>query len=460
MYKISLRTPVHIHMIGIGGISMSGIAEILLKDHFTISGSDNKQSELTNRLAADGADIKIGQRAENITPDIDLVVYSAAIHEDNPEFAAAKDAGIPMLTRAQLLGQIMDNFSNSIGVSGTHGKTTTTAMLAHILLAAQADPTISIGGILDSIGGNIRIGKCKDYFLTEACEYTNSFLNFRPTYTIILNIEEDHLDFFKDIDDIRHSFHLFAKNTDPDGIVFLNSSIDHPQELTKDLECRVVTFGIDGSEDYSAADIQYDNKGCPTFSIVCGSDPGKAVHLNVPGEHNISNALAAIACAREMGFDMDTITRGLASFEGTERRFEYKGTKNGVNIFDDYAHHPTEIRATLRAAQNYPHDRIIVAFQPHTYTRTKAFWNDFVDALSMADVVVLADVFAARETDTLGVRSSDLAKDIEARGTESHYFPSFEAIENFLAENCRKNDLLITMGAGNINKIGDSLLKK
>lgn len=457
MYKIDFQNPIHIHFIGIGGISMSGLAEILLKEHFTVSGSDSKASDLTQQLEEHGAKIFIGQRASNIEAGTDLVVYTAAIHEDNPEWKAANEQGIPMLTRAQFLGQLMDNYAKSIAVSGTHGKTTTTSMIAHILLAAETDPTISVGGMLHAIGGNIRVGN-SDVFLTEACEYTNSFLNFHPKYSIILNIEEDHLDFFKDINDIRNSFHRFAGNTSPDGVLIMNSAIERPEEITADLKEKVVTFGLEGTEDYTATDITYNSNGCASFTFLCGGKKCGHVSLNVPGDHNISNALAAIAFATEAGFSEDLIIRGLQSFGGTVRRFEYKGKIGNVTIIDDYAHHPTEIAATLKAAENYPHDRIICVFQPHTYTRTKAFWDEFSSALALADVVVLADVYAARETDTLGIRSEDLAAAIRAKGTESFYFPSFDAIENFLLEKCMNNDLLITMGAGDVYKIGEHLL--
>lgn len=457
MYKIDFSHPSSIYFVGIGGISMSGLAEILLKEGFTVSGSDNKASDLTVRLESHGAKIMIGQKASNITDDIDLIVYTAAIHQDNPEWQSAKAAGLPMLSRAEFLGQLMDNYARSIAVSGTHGKTTTTSMIAHILLAADTDPTISVGGKLSSIGGNIRVGG-SDVFLTEACEYTNSFLNFHPRYSIILNIEEDHMDFFKDIQDIRNSFHRFAKNTSKDGVLILNSAIEHPEEIVSDLEEKVVTFGITGSEDYTATNITYNKNACPSFTYVCGQKACGHVTLNVPGKHNISNALSAIAFAKEAGFDDDTIIRGLESFGGTERRFQYKGKLGDITVIDDYAHHPTEITATLTAAKNYPHDRIVCVFQPHTYTRTKAFWNEFASALALADMVILADVYAARETDTLGIRSEDLAAEIRKLGTESYYFPSFDAIEKFLLEKCINKDLLITMGAGDVYQIGESLL--
>ncbi len=456
MYKINFHKPIHIHFIGIGGISMSGLAEILLKEGFTISGSDSKRSELTGLLEQAGAIVRIGQRASNITSDIELVVYTAAIHPDNPELMQAEALNIPTLTRAQLLGQIMDNYSRSIAVSGTHGKTTTTSMISHILLEAQTDPTISIGGILDAIGGNIRVGN-SDVFLTEACEYTNSFLNFYPKYSIILNIEEDHLDFFKDLEDIRRSFHAFAANTAADGVLILNGGIADIDAIREGLPCKVVTYGTSGTETYFASDISYDEQGCATF-LANGSSASFTVILHVPGSHNVSNAMASIACALEAGFSPSVIARGLQSFGGTKRRFELKGHLGNVTVVDDYAHHPTEIAATLNAAANYPHDRIICVFQPHTYTRTKAFWNDFASALSHADIVVLADIYAARETDTLGISSKELANEIAKLGTECHYFPGFDEIENFLLENCMNNDLLITMGAGDVYKIGENLL--
>ena len=438
---------------------MSGLAEVLLQEGFTISGSDSQRSELTRHLEEKGATVFYGQTADNIKPGIDVVVYTAAIHPDNAEWKAASDAGIPMLTRAQFLGQLMDNYAKSIAVSGTHGKTTTTSMISHILLAADSDPTISVGGMLDAIGGNIRVGG-SDVFLTEACEYTNSFLNFHPKYSIILNIEEDHMDFFKDINDIRNSFHKFAQNTAADGILFLNAAIDHPEEITADLKERIVTFGLTEDADYTATDITYNEEACASFTFNAHGQAAGHVSLNVPGKHNIANALAAIAFATEAGFDTDTIIRGLQSFGGTARRFEYKGKLGSITIIDDYAHHPTEIAATLTAARNYPHDRIICVFQPHTYTRTKAFWNQFSDSLALADVVVLADVYAARETDTLGIHCEDLADDVRHKGTESYYFPSFDAIENFLLEECHDNDLVITMGAGDIYQVGEHLLGK
>ena len=457
MYKIDFSHPIRVHFIGIGGISMSGLASILLNAGFTVSGSDNRESELTKALQDAGAHIDIGQRAENIRPGIDLVVYTAAIHPDNPEWAQAKKAHLPMLSRAELLGEIMDNYARSIAVAGTHGKTTTTSMMAHILMEAVSDPTISVGGMLDIIGGNIRVG-ASDLFLTEACEYTNSFFHFRPKYNIILNIEEDHMDFFSDIDDIRRSFATFAKNTAADGALIIGRGIEKLDAVTANLPCRIITFGTEEDADYRACNVQADELGGAAFTlIVRGEDKGR-IHLQVPGIHNVLNALAACACAFEMGFSPDVIIAGLSAFGGTRRRFEKKGMLGGITVIDDYAHHPTEIRATLTAAADYPHDTLYCVFQPHTYTRTRAFWDAFAEALCLADVVILADVYAARETDTLGVSCQDLADDITKRGTPAYYFPTFDEIENFLLKKCMNNDLLITMGAGDVYKIADSLL--
>ena len=457
MYNINFNQPIHHHFIGIGGISMSGLAEILLKEQFHISGSDAKESELTEKLTSLGADISYGQRASNIKEGIDAVVYTAAIHPDNPELQAAKERQIPTLTRAELLGQIMDNYQDSIAVSGTHGKTTTTSMITEILLEACTDPTISIGGILKSIDGNIRVGK-SNVFLTEACEYTNSFLNFYPKYALILNIEEDHMDFFKNLEHIRHSFHQFAGNVLAEGTLILNSEIPDYQELTKDLKCKVLTYGLTPSDSYYADNITFNTKGCGNFTLMCKDHTIGMISMSVPGEHNVSNAVAACALALEMGLSFDCIQAALTHFGGTARRFEHKGQLGGITIIDDYAHHPTEIKATLKAAKNCGQNRIICVFQPHTYTRTKAFLKEFAQALSAADLIILADIYAAREQNTIGISSQDLQQELQNLGCECHYFPSFDEIENFLLKKCMNGDLLITMGAGDIVQVGEHLL--
>lgn len=457
MYKLDFNQPIHVHFIGIGGISMSGLAQILLKEGFTISGSDAKESDLTRQLEAAGATVFYGQRASNIISGIHLVVYTAAIHEDNEEFAEAKAKGLAMLSRAELLGQIMDNYEQSIAVAGTHGKTTTTSMISQILLAAKTDPTITVGGILPAIGGNLRVGS-SDVFVSEACEYTNSFLHFCPKYSIILNVEAEHLDFFKDLDDIRRSFRAFSGNTLSHGTTIINGEIDNWQALVEGQPQQVITYGFDPACDYYASNLSYDEKGNAVFTAMHGDSAAAKIRLNVPGRHNASNALAAIALSAAMGLDMDAVADGLCAFRGADRRFQYKGCVDGVTVIDDYAHHPTEIRATLTAAANYPHERLVLVFQPHTYSRTKAFLQDFAEVLSLADVIVLADIFAAREQNIYGISSEDILALLKERGKEAYYFPSFEEIEKFLLKNCMNHDLLITMGAGNVADIGDFIL--
>ena len=459
MYQIDFSTPVHVYFIGIGGISMSGLAEILLEKHFKVSGSDARQSALTDMLSDRGAHIYLGQRKENITADIDVVVYTSAIHPDNPEFIAMQELSIPSLTRAELLGEIMRNYELPVAISGTHGKTTTTSMVSEILLQADTDPTLSIGGILKSIGGNIRVGH-SPYFVTEACEYTNSFLSFFPKISIILNMDADHLDFFKDIDDIRHSFRLFAEKLPADGTLIINSDTPHYEDIIRDLPCEVITYGLEHEADYTATDITYDTFGHPTFTCLHHGETTGTFSLKVPGIHNVSNALSVIALGEKLGMDDATIQKGLINFTGTDRRFQFKGNIGDITVIDDYAHHPTEIKATLTSAKNYPHKKTWCIFQPHTYTRTKALLPEFAEALTLADHVVLANIYAARETDTLGISSADLQKRVQELGTPCEYFPTFDEIENYLLENCQPGDLLITMGAGDVYQIGEKLLGK
>jgi len=462
MYNIDFSHPSSVYFVGIGGISMSGLAELLADAGFRVSGSDRSKSALTEMLVSKGVTVFYGQRAENITPDIDCVVFTSAIRHDNPEYIAAHEKKIPCLTRAQLLGQVMKHYDTPIAVSGTHGKTTTTSMLSEILLQAGKDPTLSIGGVLKTIGGNMRIGK-SGYFVTEACEYTNSFLSLFPKIGIILNIEEDHLDFFKDLADIRRSFREFAELIPKDGCLIINSDIPDYQEITQGLPCRVITYGSgteSNSPDYYPGPIAFDGSGHPFFTLYGPGNAARQLSLQVPGTHNVYNAIAAIAAAELLSIDAKTAAEAIQGFTGADRRFEYKGTVGGVTVIDDYSHHPTEITAALQAASHYPHKRLWCVFQPHTYTRTKAFLKDFARALTLADEVVLADIFAARETDTLGISSETLQKEVEALGHRCYYFPSFDEIENFLLENCINGDLLITMGAGDVQKIGESLLGK
>ncbi len=459
MYQIDFNKTGHVHFTGIGGISMSGLAEILLSRGFTVSGSDSHESDITKHLVSLGANIVYEQISENITPDIDLLVYTAAVKQDNPELVAASKLSIPILSRAQLLGQIMKNYNPAVCVSGTHGKTTTTSMISQILLEEKCDPTILVGGMFSSIHGNARIGHSNN-FITEACEYTNSFLSFFPSVAVILNVREDHMDFFKDIDDIRHSFRKFAELVPAEGAVVINSDIDDYEYFTNNLPCKIITFGTDASKsDYSATNISYNKLACAQYDLVVNGKIQAHVELKVPGEHNILNSLSAIATCVNMGIEYPTIIKGLEIYSGTDRRFQYKGTVNGVTIVDDYAHHPDEITATLKTAKNYPHGNLWCAFQPHTFSRTKAFMKEFARALSLADKVILADIYPARETDNLGISSETLYNEIKSLGTEVYYFHSFKEIEDFILKNCINDDLLITMGAGDIVNVGNDLVK-
>lgn len=465
MYKVDLSKPIKVHFIGIGGISMSGLAELLHTMNFEVTGSDVKQSKNTSHLENLGIKIIYGQKADNISSDIDLVVYTSAVKEDNPEYQAAISSGIATIDRAQLIGQIMLNYSCPIAVAGTHGKTTTTSMMSLVLLEGDLDPTISVGGILNNIGGNIRIGS-SGHFITEACEYTNSFLKFNPRIGIILNVEAEHLDYFKSIDNIRSSFKAFAERIPKDGLLIINGDIDNVGYFTKDLECDVITYSLESQESpidnglhhYYATNISYDEFGRGSYDLVVDGEYIDHIKLGVVGAHNISNSLPCIAMARYLDISLDKIKQGILSFEGTQRRFQYKGQIGGVTIIDDYAHHPTEIKATLTAAKNYPHKSIYLVFQPHTYTRTKTFLNEFAKELSMADVIILTDIYAAREKDPGDISSKDLMLKLQELGNEVHYYESFDEIENFILEKCTHGDLLITMGAGDVVNIGESLL--
>ncbi len=467
MFSIDISKPIHIYFIGIGGISMSGLAMLLQSKGFSVSGSDRTKSDLTMKLEALGIQVFYGQRASNISDDIELAVYTAAVHPDNPEYAACVEKGIPLMDRAELLGQLSHTYPVSIGVSGTHGKTTTTSMIALMLVEAGLDPTISLGGMLPAIGGNLRIGE-SDNFLFEACEYTNSFLKFFPTDEVILNIDADHLDFFKDHDDIRHSFHLFAERLPEDGHLIINGEIPQLAEFLEGLHGSIDTYGVlEEGEDpanspyrFSAANIAFDDHGCASYDLYVDGAFVDRIALSVIGKHNVSNSLAAIAEGYLRGISMEAMKRALLAFTGTGRRFEIKGTLGGITIVDDYAHHPTEVMATLSSAQSVPHNTLWCVFQPHTYTRTKLLREDFVQALAYADKIVLADIYAAREINTGEISSQDLCDDLRKMGKEAYYFPSFDAIENFLLNNCVNGDLLITMGAGDIVKVGEALLGK
>ena len=455
MYKIDFNHPCHVHFIGIGGISMSGFAELLHSFDFTVTGSDWHESKITDHLESLGIQVVYGQKAENITDSIDLVVYTAAVKSDNPEIVRAKELEIPMMERAAMVGQVMKNYSSAIAISGTHGKTTTTSIASHIFLAANLDPTISVGGILEAIGGNIRIGHSK-HFITEACEYTNSFLHFFPTVGMILNIEEDHLDFFKDLADVEHSFRRFAELVPIGGHVVANMDDQGARDALKGISQPIFWFSYDDPAAQCRAENVVWTDGLPSFDIYIRGSYYAHVSLRVGGKHNVMNALAAASAAYLLGVSGEAVGLGLATFTGAGRRFEYKGSFHGADVYDDYAHHPGELHALLEMAKTLPYKRIICAFQPHTYTRTKALFNDFVKELRVPDVVVLAEIYAAREQNDIGISSMDLSREIPG----SVYCPTLDKVTAALARIACPGDLILTVGAGDIFKAGEKLLKE
>lgn len=447
----------HIYFIGIGGISMSGLAEIMYDRGYKVSGSDMKSSTITSHLAHKNINIYVPHSGAHITPDIDLVVYTAAISQDNPELIKAKELGLDVISRAEFLGFLMKTYKYPICVSGTHGKTTTTSMLSETFISSGLNPTITVGGILKSIGGNIRAGG-DEYFITEACEYCDSFLNFFPKIGIILNMEEDHMDYFKDIHQIRTSFQKFGKLIPWDGFLAINGHIEHTDQLISDMICKVETFGLDSSFDWYPENILFDDQACASFDVYYKGTLKGNLKLHVTGMHNVLNALSVCAVCHFIHLDIEQINLGLSLFTGANQRFEIKGKLHDITIVDDYAHHPTEIAATLSVAQAFPHNRLFIVFQPHTYTRTKAFLNDFAAVLSKADNLIITDIYAAREKNPGDIHAKDIIDHMDTSGKNILYLSDFSEIADYLLENCLPGDLIITMGAGNVNQVADILL--
>lgn len=447
----------NVHFIGIGGISMSGLAEILQSRGYRISGSDMNASAITKKLEARNMKITIGHSENNIE-GTDLVVYTAAVKDNNPELMAARSKGIPTMDRATLLGQIMKGYTNSIAISGTHGKTTTTSMTSMIMMEAALDPTIHIGGELEAIKGTTKIGS-NEYFVAEACEYCSSFLKFYPTVAIILNMDFDHADYFRNLEHVVETFGEFARRVPADGYLVVNAEDKNINTIISMVRCNIVTFGMNPDKaDWSAIDINYDDMACASYTLVHKGNTVGIIELKVPGIHNVGNSLAAIAACSLMGCSYDSFKAAFAKFSGTHRRFELKGLIGGIKVIDDYAHHPSEIRATLKAAKNCGHTRVWCVFQPHTYTRTKSFMDQFAVSFKDADKVILADIYAAREQDTGEVNSSMMADRINANEIKAEYIKDFEAIVSYLDENVKPGDLVITMGAGDIYKVGEIYL--
>ncbi len=447
----------HIHFIGIGGISMSGLAQIALKDGYKVTGSDREKSNITDKLETLGATVYEGHSADNINGAV-LCVHTAAVKQDNPEMAAAIAKGIRLIDRAEFLGAVMEKYKYAVGVSGTHGKTTTTSMLAHALINAEVDPTISVGGELDIIDGNIKTGD-SEYFVTEACEYTNSFLKFYPTVALITNIEEDHLDFFSGIEEIRESFAKFAMLTKDKGSVVAWGEDKNIKIALDGLPLDIRTYGMSDECMYYPKNIT-SIAGFPSFDVYKNGEEYIHIDLSVPGEHNILNSLATVAVCDAIGCDLKKATEGIKKFTGVKRRFEKKGTLNGAIVIDDYAHHPTEIKATLKAAKEFDHNNIVCIFQPHTYSRTRTLWNDFTEAFFDVDELIITHIYAAREKSDGVTTPQNLTHDIKKKGVNAKYIETFEEIAEYIKKNAKPNDIIFTMGAGTVTKIGPMIVGK
>ena len=452
--KTFFKPGTRVHLAGIGGVSMCPLAEVLAGMGLQVQGADMSESDTVRQLRAQGIPVAVGHSAENLK-DCALVIRTAAIHDDNPEIAGAIARGIPVYERAQAWGAIMQHYQNAVCISGTHGKTTTTSMATHIFMAAQADPTVMIGGTLPLLHSGYRVGR-GDTIILESCEYCNSFLNFFPTVAVILNVEADHLDFFKDLADIEHSFHAFADLVPQRGYIISNADDPGAREAVKGLSHPVFTFGIaDPDADCTAHNVAFHD-GCPTFDVVIRGETYAHVELHIAGRHNILNSLAAASAAYVLGIPGSAVEEGLATFHGAGRRFEHKGTFHGADVFDDYAHHPAELHALLTTAQSMGYERVICAFQPHTYTRTKALFDDFVRELQLPDVTILAEIYAAREKNDIGISSQDLAAKIPG----AVYCSTLDQVADQLAELARPGDLILTVGAGDIFRAGEKLLER
>ena len=452
--KTFFKPGTRVHLAGIGGVSMCPLAEVLAGMGLQVQGSDMSESDTVRQLRAQGIPVAVGHSAENLK-DCALVIRTAAIHDDNPEIAGAIARGIPVYERAQAWGAIMQHYQNAVCISGTHGKTTTTSMATHIFMAAQADPTVMIGGTLPLLHSGYRVGR-GDTIILESCEYCNSFLNFFPTVAVILNVEADHLDFFKDLADIEHSFHAFADLVPQRGYIISNADDPGAREAVKGLSHPVFTFGIaDPDADCTAHNVAFHD-GCPTFDVVIRGETYAHVELHIAGRHNILNSLAAASAAYVLGIPGSAVEEGLATFHGAGRRFERKGTFHGADVFDDYAHHPAELHSLLTTAQSMGYERVICAFQPHTYTRTKALFDDFVRELQLPDVTILAEIYAAREKNDIGISSQDLAAKIPG----AVYCSTLDQVADQLAELARPGDLILTVGAGDIFRAGEKLLER
>ena len=450
----------HIHLIGIGGISMSAIAETLKNWNFTVTGSDLTQSKITDNLNKHGIKTTIGHDLEN-PKKADLIIYSAAISESDPEIIIAKENNIPLIGRGQFVGYLTKIYKEAICISGTHGKTTTTSMISICFINGQKDPSIEVGALLDNIGGNYRVGN-SEYFILESCEYKGNFLKFYPNTEVILNIDNDHLDYYKTFDNIIKTFQDFALLLPEEGLLVTNADDENCYALKNIVKSKFISYGIENEDaDFVAKNISFDENGFSQFDIYKNKEFYTTIKLSIAGKHNILNALACTAVCDYHGISSEVIVESLKSFKGAERRLEFKGNLPGnISIFDDYAHHPTEIEATANAIKNKQYNQSWVIFQPHTYSRTKYLLNDFANAISNFDNIIILDIYAAREQNTFGISSKDLVDKLNENGKKATYMPDFNDVVAYIKNNTQKDDIVITLGAGTVTNIGPMLLEE
>ncbi|MBQ2835205.1 MAG: UDP-N-acetylmuramate--L-alanine ligase [Clostridia bacterium] len=439
------------HMIGIGGSSMSGLAGMLRQAGLIVTGSDSAASYMTQSLTEQGIGVHIGHHAQNVH-GADLIIYSAAISAENPERAEAARLGIPQMERATLLGQLMEGYRHAINVCGTHGKTSTTSMIAEVLLDAGVDPTVHIGGQLDYIGGSTRVGS-HETFVVEACEFNASFLQFHPSIAVVTNIEEDHLDFYKDLDDICHAFDRFFALLPEDGVCIGNGDDPCVMKALEKLPVKTVTYGFGKHCQWRPMNLVYNETGCAGFDFAFEGKPLAHVQLSVPGEYNAMHALATMAACVEVGVPAGVAAESLGRFAAPHRRFEYTGTVCGVKLYTDYGHNPAEMRNALENASHQPHKRLFAVMQPHTYSRVKTLFKDYIHCCDLADEILITDIFAAREKDPGDIHATMLVDAIAATGKSVHYTPTFDDAEKFLRENWQPGDLVITMSCGDIHML-------
>lgn len=454
--ELNIHDYKHIYMVGIGGISMSGIAEILKNWHYKVSGSDGVASAQTDWLEKNGIPVHIGQVKENITDDIDLVVYTAAVKQDNPELVRARELGIPIVERGIFLGELTKLFKDTIGVAGTHGKTSTTSMVACAFLEANLDPSIQVGAVLKVIDGNYRVGN-SDYFIIEACEYCESYLHFHQRSAIVLNIDDDHLDYFGNIDNIQKSFEKYVSLLPSDGYLVLNRDDERCYQLRHSTNAKVITVGKTNEADWHYENVIFDDEGYPTYDVYKSNDLLGKITLKVAGMHNVFNSLCCVALCDAYGIDVATVATALLKFDGASRRLEYKGMFNGAKVYDDYGHHPTEIMATVHGIENKKYNESWVVFEAHTYSRLKAHLSEFAEALLPFDHIIIIDTYAAREVNTFDIHEEDLIAELNKRGKEAIHISDHDEVIQYLKENVKEGDIILTLGAGNVTKIANKL---